>query len=170
MRFDVTIENAIYDWVKMIHPSTLVIWDKQDANRPTTDYILLNIITAGNMEAKSKLSNNPITSGGITLQSFETMTVSINVFAQEGYLETMASLQRSTDFDEVKQYLRSQGLNIRSYGNIIDLTELVDTGYEFRCQCDFRFAYSKLTEIVVNPVSRIAGTVNDITFDVEVTE
>jgi hypothetical protein len=61
MRFDLTIENAIYDWVKMIHPSTLVIWDKQDANRPTTDYILLNIITAGNMEAKSKLSNNPIT-------------------------------------------------------------------------------------------------------------
>lgn len=167
MRINQVFEDTIYDWVKMIHPTITVIWDKQDDPRPTTDYILLNIITAGNPESMAMpYPKNPATTATVQYQTFENITVSVNVYSQDGYLDKMVKLQRSINFDTVKQFLKTKGLAIRKSNNILDLTEMVDTAYEYRCQCDFVFCYSTTTDINVYPISRIKGQVLGSTFDI----
>ena len=164
MRYSSTIENAIYDWVNSLFTNTTVIWDKQDVETPSGDYITLNIITAGNVEVATPLPKNPVNTGKIQYKTFEKMTLSINVFSQTDYLGKMAVIQRACQFSSTREMLKASGLYIRSCSNIVDLSSMVDTGWEFRCQMDIFLAYSALTDMTVYPITKIAGTINDINF------
>jgi hypothetical protein len=164
MRISSDIENAIFDWVYSVHPTKVIIWDKQDVERPTTDYILLNIITAGNMEGR--LSYLGVKAGKAVYESFEKLTVSINVFQQENYLDTMLKLQRSVETHTTKLLLKKLGLTIRTSSPILDLTQMIETGFEYRCQSDFIVAYTAKTEVIAEPIKRIKGEIMGIQMDV----
>lgn len=173
MRFNTTFENAIYDWVYSIVPSTTtVIWDKQRIQKKE-ECITLNIITAGNPEFRADRVGKTTGSGATLVnndkyETFETISLSVNSYSQSGlYLDNLIKLQRSMNFTDVILMLRKVGLVIRSAGNIIDLTALVDNAYEYRAQCDFKLAYSKVTTNTGNKISRIKGTIMNNIFDVE---
>ena len=53
-------------------------------------------------------------------------------------------------------------------GETQDLTELLDTSYEFRCQCDFEFGFATQTDDTIVEINRVSGSGFGNDFDVNI--
>lgn len=160
-----TYKDAINDWMYFLYPDKIIIWNNQDEPRPTTDYILLGIVTPAVMDCSAdKVFLN---TGKIRHITYESMTISVNVYSQSDYLDIMNKIMRSQYFDEVRLLLKKAGLAIRKSTNPVDLSALENTAFTNRCQCDFIFSYVAREDVTTPRLSRIAGDVDGIAFDVQ---
>lgn len=160
-----TYKDAIRDWIYSLYPDKIIIWNNQDEPRPTTDYILLGIVTPAVMDCsadKHYLSNDKVRH-----IIYESMTVSVNVYSQSDYIDIMNRIMRSQYFDETRLLLKKAGLAIRKSTSPVDLSALEDTAFTNRCQCDFIFSYVAREDVTTPRLSRIAGDVDGIAFDVQ---
>jgi len=168
-RFNSTFENAFVAWIKSVLGSTFtVLWDKQDIATPTMPYALLSYLTAGNIEnsTPTRIFNNDKSS---TLVSYETLTLSVNIFDNSGdYLNKIAKLKRSFFDDIVLHTFHLAGLSCRDFAPTQDLSELQESSFEFRAQSDFVFAYAvETTEKDTDYINRVSGEILGIDFDVD---
>jgi hypothetical protein len=157
--------DGIYDWIYYLYPSKTIIWNNQDAPRPTTDYILLGVVTPAVMDCSA--DKQYLTTNKVRYITYESMTISINVYSQDDYMNIINKIIRSQYFDEVRLLLKKKGLAIRKSMNPVDLSALEDTAFTNRCQCDFLFSYVAKEEVTTPRISRIAGDIDGINFDVE---
>ena len=83
------------------------------------------------------------------------------------YFRKLGKLKKSFQDDEILLQLNTAGLYPVTSGAVLDLTQLLDTEYEFRGQCDFRFGYVMVdAETPQQEILRISGTILDNPFDV----
>ena len=156
-RLNSTYETAIITWIAgniTDITATKVVWDKQAAPRPALPYVTVNIMPPVD-------ETGMIPESGYTATDVWTMThrfrigVSINIIANENYLAKMQQLIISLDKDSVRTALKAAGLYFRYAEDSVDLTELLDSGYEFRIQKDFVFGYVATTTEAINEIRRI---------------
>ena len=162
-------KDAIYDWMYSIYPAMTIIWDDQDEAKPTDNYILLGIITSGNLDASAdKLypDDAGLIKDKITYRTYKNLTLSVNVFSQADYFQIADAIVDSQFYDDIRLTLKISGLVIRKSMPVTDLTAIEETNYTKRCSVDFMLAYTIDRTITASRLSRIRGEVDGAEFDV----
>jgi hypothetical protein len=165
LRFNSSLEAALYDWVSGQLPTATVIWDKQEAPKPAKPFATLNII-APTLEESSTV--NWTATDTFTHTFKKLFTLSVNIYANDNYLGLMDTLKQSAQLGSVREIFFSEGLSWRSTSETQDLTELLDTSFEPRCQCDFVFGYSEKLDDTILEIHRVSGSGLGTSFDVNI--
>lgn len=114
------------------------------APRPSLPYMALKVTTAAMRRGNDACSVQAISADGSRYESYSgsrQMNVSFQSFGQshEQAYGMMALWQASLELPEVQELLRRSDVSIWQVGNVVDLTQLVGTGYEGRAQMDVFF-------------------------------
>lgn len=100
-----------------------------------------------------------VNSGGVRM-----MTVSFDAYGrshEEAY-NYMLAWQCALDREDIQEDLRRQGIAVWQIGNVADLSQLLNTGYEGRSHMDCTFGYAVNTQSDLGAIEEapIKGTVN----------
>lgn len=182
IRVDKNIEKAIYDFFNAVlesdfGPGTIpVMWDKQIADsrnnqspkRPNSPFFTLNISTP-----PMKEGNAEIIYKGLDTFSFpfrKAFTVSGNIYSpaefdtplgKRGYFNVIESVTNAIELESFRSILRQAGISAREVSAPVDLSELLESVFEFRSSVDFFMAYSKVVDDVIGQIDKVnvKGTV-----------
>lgn len=174
-------EDAIYNWVVSAVqsiPDITVIWDKQSTQgtgqgvQPDEPFMTLNIISGPNKIGSPEQVDKP-NSPGIVIRVFRyTLTVSVQVFAFEDYLQIMSLVSNATELDSKLSILRLQGLTVWDASNINDLSELIESRFRFRANIDITMSYGEEIEDEVGQIDQVKmlGEVEGHELNIDVSE
>lgn len=160
MKIDTSIETTLVSWIATALPDmTAVILDRQStgAVRPDLPYAVITI-------------NPPIHEGppcliysGIDdyfLEFHKRFAVGVKIIAESGHLQYMEDLKNSLWKESVKMLFRASEIGFQTFpGPANDLTELLDTEFEFVVQQDFQFGYKETVDCDIVSIDRISGDV-----------
>ena len=141
-----------------------LVWVKanQELDRPTLPY--------GTFKIQSMhLDGEPYEykdTDTITYLYKGSMVIRVNVYADSEYLNYMYKIKGSVHQRYIKELLVADGLFYRTQTDCIDLTDLVDSKRELRCQTEFTFGFAVNVEEDVDYVQRVSGTIFGNNFDV----
>ena len=141
----------------------IIIFAEQSKKRPTSAYCSINILVAGNKETEGMTTYD--TDDTWTTDIKKTLTVSINIYADNLFMRYMSDLFDSVELDNIKAYLRANKLFHRSISGPNNLTNLENTAFRKRVQADFVFAYGEDTTENIKEIRRVSGTINNLDFD-----
>lgn len=134
-----------------------------DVPRPTKPYVSLKLTTPSAKTGDDDKRHIPNTtkwiSGGV-----RKMTVSFQAYGrshEEAY-NYMALLQTGLDLENIQEFLRRAGIAVWIIGNVADLSQLLNTGFEGRAQMDCTFG------IAMNLTSDL-GQMDSVAVEGEVT-
>lgn len=137
---DAAKENAIHGWVEDA-TGLSAIWARQDANRPALPFISLDISSGPRKE-----NTPPVTykeQDIFTYRFNHVFTLSVNLFALDGHLSLLNRLIQSQDLPSKRQVLESAGIAIHGSSDPLDISQLLETDYEFRATMDWFMAYGE---------------------------
>jgi hypothetical protein len=166
-RLNQTLENTIYNWVVSAVSSKAgitVIWDKQSSQgagqgvQPSEPFMTLNFISGPNKVGTPEQVDKPGVEDTITRIFRKTVTLSVQVFAFEDYLEIMSLVINATELDSKLDILRAQGIAIWGVSNINDLSELTEAQYRFRANIDIIIAYGEEIDDVTGQINTVEMT------------
>ena len=138
------------------------VYANQKGRRPALPYGTLKIT---NMH----LDGEPYELNGtdkVTYKFKGSLTVRIDIYADSDYLNYMYKIKGSVHQSYVKEMLVADGLFYRTQSDCIDLTELVDSERELRCQNEFIFGFAVDVEEDVLYIDRVSGEILGREFDV----
>lgn len=166
------IRRTIADELKRVTYTIPVLEEAtvQDAPRPRLPYFSFKITTPG---AKSGDDSQYHVEGTIFGRGGNRkMTVSFHCYAQEQETayNLMALWQGSLELFETQSNLKAAGIAVWLIGNVADLSQLLNTGYEGRSQMDVQFGISSnLTEDLLSiDTIEVEGTVDTVDQVVEI--
>ena len=142
----------------------LWIYDKQETTRPTLPYGTIKIrsihddVIPYHEDDESSETRTYYHKGHIDL--------SLNVYGDSDIFDKMYTVKRSIRLNHIKLQLVADGLFYRSQGDALDLSELVSSKFELRCQNDFRFGFALTFTEEIPYATRVSGTILDVDFDV----
>lgn len=120
-----------------------------DAPRPPLPYFGYKITTPGEAKGEAVLQapDGPYAPGSTAKFNYGQqmkMIVSFQCYAkdQDDAYSYMVLWQNALNLDNVLEELRRKGLAVWDYGNVADLSALLNTGYEGRSQLDVNFGYA----------------------------
>lgn len=155
-RLNSAIETAIFNWIDgATSTAVTTIWDKQSRNRPSLPYITLNISTGPILEGTPHLAYDD--TDDYNHQFKKKFTLSVNSYAANNHLGLIEDIGNSMYFESNKVNFRAANLQVRSQSDIRELSELLDTKYEFRAGIDFFCSYGE-------DVSETIGYINQVTY------
>ena len=154
-RLDETKELALYTWVYGILGIT-TIWDKSNAPRPVLPYATLNISGGGKKEGEPEERYKELDTWTYPMRKVLTLTV--NIFAEEGHLAYGDGLVNSLSLPTVQDTLRAAGFAIRRSSDVMDISRLLDTKYELRAGVDIFLAYETDVDDVPGEIHRATVT------------
>lgn len=153
--------------------STITVLEEatiQGAPRPQLPYFSFKLTTPGAKsgdDSQYYVANTTFGRGGI-----RKMTISFHCYAQEQETayNLMALWQGSLELFQTQANLKAAGVAVWLIGNVADLSQLLNTGYEGRSQMDVQFGVaSNLTENLGEiDTAEITGTVDTLQGTVEV--
>lgn len=127
-------------------PMLTVIWDKQstqdsiNAVLPALPFATMNINKIPNKEGKPTIAN--IRSGDDYKYHFnKKLSLSVNIYADDMYLKYMETLTNNLEIENKLDILSAEGISVLSYSDPNDISELLESKYEFRCQVDIVMLY-----------------------------
>ena len=131
------MEEALYNWILSVTGLDTYAAPLNNAtDKPSGDYATYQLIA---MVMSDFNQNDAVVKDAdfITKTSFNnaTMSISVNVFADQGYTK-ITDLNNSSDFWESRNILKQGGLTINRFGNPQNLTGLGDTNFVNRWQAD----------------------------------
>lgn len=152
-RFSVQAELAIYDW--MVHTmncdgtdwGATVIWDKPNKTRPQKPYITLNITNGPTSIDTVDIAYVSTDTYAYTYRKIITLT--INVFSDNGYLYHINKILNSFTKECCYSHLRDAGLAYWTHSGPSDISELLDSEFEFRATADVVLSFGH-TETVTS--------------------
>lgn len=152
-----TIENAIYAWIfGLLGFKTIFAYP--NAGRPTTSYVLVNVITdtqTGTEETESTfLIDESIDN---IYSSLNEITISINVYYAGAYqkaIDIKKSLMKVTVTDQIW----NAGLGYVSATAIQKIPELIDKRWEERAQFDLVFNVRETTTENIETIQKVELT------------
>ncbi len=154
-RLDETKELAIYTWVSSMLGIT-TIWDKPNAPRPALPYATLNISGGGRKEGEPEERYKELDTW--TYPHRKVLTLTVNIFAEEGHLAYGDDLVNSLSLPTVQDTLRAAGFAIRGSSDVMDISRLLDTKYELRAGVDIFLAYETDVDDVPGEIHRATVT------------
>lgn len=122
--------------------------ETQDAPRPDLPYLSMKITRPADKSGDDTKTpvpgpGNVWNSGGVRM-----MTIGFNAYGrshEEAY-NYMSDWQCALDREDVQQTLRSSGIAVWTIGNVADLSQLLNTGYEGRAHMDCTFGIAMNTQ------------------------
>lgn len=143
------------------------IMEMSDAERPPLPYVWIDFITAqiahGSDEITYKEGNT------YEIKGQRSFTASFNIvygFREDAKCQEMSCLLHASLRDPVRlEYLRGQGLAVWEIGNLTDISQALETGFENRYNFDVTFGVVSTLESDLGYISstEITGKVNDVT-------
>jgi len=154
-RLDQAKEDAIYDWaVASLGSEVSIIWDKPNTERPELPYVTLNII------------GGPIPLGDRPAREYKELdtwvyyfkkrvTLSIHIFGYSDHLNKMGTLLNSLYLDSKVEILNLAELACWGYDGPMDMSEFIDTEWEFRSYADIFLSYGTDVDDVCGEIHKI---------------
>lgn len=177
-RLDETKEKAMFDFIVAASgfDNGKVIWDKQDvagsrkAVKPALDYITLNISAGPSSQGTPETVYKELDTYEMPFRRAFTLT--INVYSNLGWLKTLSQIKDSQYLDSKRSILRVAGISILDTGDILDISELLDTKHEGRATVDFFMSDCVTREDVPGEIQKvnITGTVGDFETEQDIPE
>lgn len=139
------VKTNLYDWaIENGTENMPVIFLNENAPRPTTDYLTLNISSL--VQIGEDYTTQPDNDNGI-IEMVGNREFTLQIQSYGGfpldYLEKLRfSLQKQTVLDS----LRSNGLIFVNHFQITDITQIIDTGFEQRGSMDVLFRIAQTYE------------------------
>ena len=166
-RLSEVIEKGCWDFVvgatSIDTPSEKVIWDKQDivaarsAVKPALDYITLNISAGPRSLGSPEIIYKELDT--FTLPMRRAFTLTINVFANEGWLEKAQEIVEALELPTKRDKLRLAGISqIGLHGDVLDVSALLDTKHEGRASVDLFLAYTKEIDDEMGEIQKVEYT------------
>lgn len=142
-RLDEVKEKGIFDFIIAASgfANNKVIWDKQDvvgprkAVKPALPYITLNISAGPARQGTPELIYKELDTFDRPLRREFTLTV--NVYSNLGWLEMASQIADAIYLDTKRDILKAVEVSILDTGDILDISELLDTKHEGRATVDF---------------------------------
>jgi len=160
-RLDADIEDALHSWaihaINQVSIGVLsevsiasltgndfiqVFWDKPNTDRPNYPYATLNILSG------------PEDIGGVVekykeLDTWEyytrkKITVQVNIYSFENWIGMLNLLINSLKLPSYRQIYQLKNLAFHTIAGLQDLSELLDTKYIGRAQCELVFSYPEV--------------------------
>lgn len=156
---DATLQNAMQNFVKTAlgYAGGKVIWDKQDSNRPAVPYAMLSVSSGprplGPAEVRSKVAVDTF-----TFPFRKEITLTVNVYADSGWLSLLATISNALELPSIKSILRLAGIAIIRVEDPIEISELLNDQWEGRGSIDIILAYNQ-------QVDDVPGEIQSVEFD-----
>lgn len=167
---DTAIQDTIQSFVKTMtgFAGNKVIWAFPNIKRPTPPYISLNIVVGPRKDGDSEIRHTG-TRDEFRKSFRKLITLSVNVFANDGWLSTIADIVNGTELESGRAILRQGGIAVHTTSDPLDLTELLNDQFEGRGQVDIFMTYNQdVTENIGQIESvKFKGSVNS--FEIEQT-
>ncbi len=156
---------ALVSWVKRVIDVNTVIWERQNAPRPTIDlfpYVTLNLLTprtkVGFRDSLEYISGTNYNKGGQ-----RTFGLSISVYSKDDsvYFEAIdlaEQLQDSLDNPLELETLALAGLAFFNIGDILDTSTLLETGFEPRATLDLTVGVASNRIIDLGAIESVSFT------------
>ncbi|HUU40704.1 MAG TPA: hypothetical protein VMW42_07180 [Desulfatiglandales bacterium] len=165
-RLDETKELALYNWVSTTLGIT-TIWDKPNnkaSDRPALPYATLNFLGGSRSEGPSEEIYK--SDDTFTYPIRKVLTFSVQIFAENGYLEYADDLINSLSLPTIQDSLRVSGFAIRGHSDPLDISRLLDTKFEMRVAVDIFLAYEKDVDDVLGEIRRVSITEGSLSEDI----
>ncbi len=165
VEIDKDIIQPVIAWIKSEHPGLPVIIDRPNVLRPELPYFSLLLITPiqkrGSRDSMMHQNDSKWTIGGQ-----RAFTLAVRSYAKaknKNFFEPqdlLAKLQDSVEDDTRREDLTKAGLAVSFSSDILDITELLETGFEPRAQLDIGFliASNRDAELGAIEMVKIEGT------------
>ena len=163
-RLDETKEEAIFDFIVAASgfDEGQVIWDKQDvagsrkAVKPALDYITMNISAGPSSQGTPELNYKELDTFEMPFRRNFTLTV--NVISNLGWLSDAQKIADSKDLESKRSILRLAEISILDTGDVLDISELLDTKHEGRATVDLFMSDCVIREEVIGEVAKVGIT------------
>lgn len=163
-RLDETKEKACWDFVvgatSISTPSKKVIWDKQDvvaprnAKKPALEYITLNISAGPTLIGPPEFNYKE--DDTFTYNMRRQFTLTINVFANEGWLRLAQVIKEALHLPTKRSVLRQGGLAQDGIpSDVLDVSALLDTKHEGRATFDLPLAYNEEVDDIPGEIRKV---------------
>jgi hypothetical protein len=163
IRLNQTLEDGVYNWATTALPSNVtVIWDKPGEPRPDKPYLVLNF------------PSGPVKTDGPDQEYKQTDTwtytwrkriiLSVGIIADEDYLKYMSMLLNSLDYEPYYLELQKVGFACWGYNGPWDVSELIDSQFEFRANADIVLSYGEDIDYAPGEIHSVK--VNDRIIDI----
>ena len=168
-RLDEVKEEAIFDFIVAASgfDEGQVIWDKQDvagprkAVKPDLDFITMNISAGPSSQGTPELKYKELDTFELPFR--RNFTLTINVISNLGWLSDAQKIADSKDLESKVSILRLAGISVLSAGDVLDISELLDTKHEGRATVDFFLSDCVTREDISGEIHKVGltGTVGD---------
>jgi hypothetical protein len=159
------IERAWFRWLEARkHEDFNIVFSEElsrtDAPRPRPPFITLKLISGPRTKGSDDLRR---VGNGFKITGLRQYTLSIQAFGEGGYDALEDYVTRLDDQLEAADLRRDVGIGIVSRGDVVDISALLETGYERRAQLDVIFSCSTEVDAVAAPIERVSvgGTIKE---------
>lgn len=178
------IAPALVAWIKTIHPTLPVIWTRPNAPRPPQTYIGLEITTPLQKPGFSDsieyiIDEDDDTSTIFNIGGHRNFTVSVNAYLVKNSSnrnvhddmfdahDILEKIRDATENPAAMESLNNAGLSVMDTADILDLTELLETGFESRYQMDLMMGIASNREEDLGAIESVKfqGTVDGVEED-----
>ena len=164
---DKDIIQPVILWIKREFPKIPVIVDRPNTPRPKLPYFALLLTTpiqkVGSRDSREHVNDTKWNIGGqrrftLSVRSY-VETADKNFFQSQ---DLLAQLQDSLEDETRRTDLTTAGLAVWFSTDILDITELLETGFESRAQFDIEFGIASNRETDLGAIEKvkIQGTVD----------
>ena len=168
-RLDEIKEEAIFDFIVAASgfDEGQVIWDKQDvagprkAVKPALDFITMNISAGPSSQGTPEIIYKELDTYEMPFR--RNFTLTINVISNLGWLSDAQKIADSKDLESKVSILRLAGISVLSAGDVLDISELLDTKHEGRATVDFFLSDCVVRDDITGEIHKVGltGTVGD---------
>jgi hypothetical protein len=161
----IDIQNTIQSWVAQ-QTGLTTIWGKQNAPRAAMPYCLLYILSINRVGLDELLP--PDQNGIYEIKGQNYLNLNVSIFYKKDNatidaISKLDDLRLSVNKQSVNDYFNANNLSfIRPLTNIVDLSEVIATGFEQRAMIDLQFLVATYITDTVELIETVLGkgTVN----------
>lgn len=163
VKVEIDITPPVIAWIKSEFPNIQVIIEKPNVPRPPLPYFSILLTTpiqkVGSRDSREHVNDTTWTIGG---QRRFTLSVRSYVSPKgKGFFNAqnnLVQLQDSLEDENRRNELTIAGLAVWFSSDILDITELLETGYEPRAQFDIEFGIASNREADLGAIEKVKIT------------
>jgi hypothetical protein len=151
-----TVERALWTWASE-EVELETIWDRPNAPRPETPYVLLGLLSAPIKHGSKDDLRGTGTEDEFEITGQRSVVYSVKVIGKNA-IPYCTDLQISLEKPSVQEALRVAGLAVWNIGDVENIATLLETGFEERANMDVTFGISDTVAEAVGEVQNMEGT------------
>jgi hypothetical protein len=133
-----TIEDALYEWAKLVLPTIEVIWYHENMPRPKVPYIALHLSTINSV-------GHDFVDGSGNMTGNRDFTLLCQGFGKDS-MDFLEQLKTSLEKPAIQSFLRSKDIVYVDRLALSCVAEVVDNRYEERNILDLKFRFAQRDE------------------------